>query len=157
MNQQRLTEVRGSILRDLHTFLHAFDHGDIVGIPVFGTADPGEIQLRQAGALLALLLQHQVDERGRCTRCRPVRSNKRHLPRWPRRKALCQVWKVAVFFASAPPEQIWLKVLPRIGIRRELDKIRANLMNSGPADGTSIPAQATDTARHALRANDFTA
>lgn len=156
MNQQQLSEVRGSILRDLGTFLHAFDYGDISGISMFGTTEPDEVQLRQAGALFALLLQHQVDDHGRCRRCRPARSTRRHLPRWPRRKAPCQVWKVAVFFGSAPPEQIWMKVLPRIGIHRELDKIRAHLTDSNLGGKASFAHEVTDPGRHALRAKEST-
>ncbi|EWM15258.1 hypothetical protein KUTG_05562 [Kutzneria sp. 744] len=150
------------IIDEIAELLRGFDAcGAVQELPVFGTTDRDEIQLRTLGPLITLLLLHPVDDRGRCRRCRPTRRSRCCWLRWPSRRTPCQISKVARFFSSAPLDEVWLRLLPRIGIRRELNEIRANLANqvaTGDLAGTapSIPAQADRYGRHALRTNDMT-
>ncbi|MFI9388558.1 hypothetical protein [Kutzneria sp. NPDC052558] len=143
------------LIRDeLADVLHGFDQGDIRGLSVFGTTDLDEILLRLAGACYVLVLLHKVDDCGRCRRCRP---KTRRWPYWPTRKATCRVLSVTNFFATATTEEIWQWLLPRIGVRRELDKIRAHLANRAaerdPTNTVPIPTQTSWSSRHALHHN----
>ena len=160
MASQTPSTARQAIVSDLAVVLHGFDRGEVHGLSAFGTTDRDEIQARETGALFMLLLLHRVDERGRCRRCRPARTGKRRWPNWPSRKAPCQVLKVITFFSSAPLDEVWLRLLPRLGVRREFREIRANLANQSMAAGLAgtmpIPAQVDGSGRHALCANDIT-
>jgi len=135
---------------ELADVLHGFDQGNTRGLSAFGTTDLDEIVLRLVGAWYVLVLLHKVDDRGRCRRCRP---KARRWSCWPARKTPCRVLSVTNFFATASTEEIWQWLLPRIGVRRELDKIRANLADhAAKHDATStIPVQPSQSSRHALR------
>ena len=161
MNRETPTTQRASTIAELSALLHGYDYGDVHGIPAFGTTDLDEIQLRETGALFTLLLLHKVDDRGRCRQCRPVLADKRRWAGWPTRKAPCQILRITRFFSTAPLEVVWLRLLPRLGIRRELDKIRANLTNKATATElagtTPAPAEIGLSARDALRPNNMSA
>lgn len=147
-------QTRRDVVAAAAILLRGLDHGDLSGLTVFGAPDRDEIDLRLAGPLLVLTQLHKVDQQGRCRRCRPARAHKlRWLPR-PRRQAPCQVLKVAKFFSSAPLEEVWMLLLPRLGIRRGLDKIRAQLADRATERdvvGTiPVPLQLSQPGRHAL-------
>jgi hypothetical protein len=57
---------RQAIVADLRSWLRGLHGGDLYGLPVFGTTDRDEIDLRLAGALYAFALLHRVDDKGRC-------------------------------------------------------------------------------------------
>jgi hypothetical protein len=150
------------IIDEIAELLRGFDDcGAVQELPVFGTTDRDEIQVRTLGPLITLLMLHPVDDRGRCRRCRPTRRGGCNWLRWPSRRTPCQILKVARFFSSAPLDEVWLQLLPRIGIRRDFNEIRANLASRFAAanladTALSIPAQADRYGRHALRTNDMT-
>ena len=160
MKRHGLADRHLLVVDDLAELFRGFDCGDVVSLSVFSTADRDEIQLRTAGALLTILQLHRVDDQGRCRRCRPTRRGRLRWLRVPRTKAPCQILKVAYFFSTAPLDEIWLRLLPRIGIHRSLSDIRANLADWTSASELDATAAAVPTepelhGRHALRTNNF--
>jgi len=151
---------RHDVLVEVSQALHRLDKGYPFS-ELFGTANNDEIVPRLAGAWLDLLLRHKVDDRGRCSLCRPPRPKRRLRIPWPAGKSPCSILKTTAFFAYASPDIVWARLLPRIGIRRSLDEIRAHLANSAAthdfAGTIPIPVQADRSGRHAKPHKHITA
>jgi len=126
MVDSTLPKVRLDVLDDLYSWLRGSYQGTTTRLTTFSTTDHNELQLRLAGALLVLVRLHQVDDLGRCRLCRPGKSGHRQLL-WPSRKSSCRVLKIVTFFATAREEDVWLRLLPRLGIRVGLNQLRAYL------------------------------
>lgn len=161
MNHQLAVDHHHLVVGELENLLLYFDDSETRGHSAFGTTNCDEIQLRMAGPLLTLLQLHRVDDRGRCHRCRPMLRGRRRWFRLPCRKAPCQVLKMARFFSTAPLDEVWLRLLPRIGIRRDISNIRAILARRAATDelDNTAPAahtQASPYGQHALRTNNIT-
>jgi hypothetical protein len=53
--------------------------------------------------------------------------------RWPARKAPCLVLSVASFYSTVATENVWLQLLPYLGVDGDLREIRAWLANGSIA------------------------
>jgi hypothetical protein len=143
MSGSTLETIRSEIIDDLSSWLRSRYHGAPTGSA--GTADQGDLQLRLGAALYVLVRLHRIDYRGRCRLCRAGHP-RRHLSiRLPARKVPCRVLKIAAFFTTASAEEVWLRVLPSLGIRRDLNAIRAHLTPRSP-----ILTQVDQHGRHTL-------
>jgi len=126
---------RLALLDDLTQVVCRLESGGNVDLPVFGATDERELLLRLVGAVHEVVRRHPVDDYGRCQHCRPTRSGCRGWLRWPTRKAPCLVLSIASFYATVPPEQVWLQLLRHLGINRDLREIRAWLAHDPVAVG----------------------
>lgn len=109
--------------------------GAVDTMQAFGTGDERDWMLRMCAALLALLHEHQVDENGRCTRCREPR---RVLP-GSRRRSSCAVLDHVIAAFGDSVETVWTRVLASLGADMTEDEVREWLASSVQPAETNLP------------------
>ena len=95
--------------------------GAVDPVRVLGSDDERDWMLRICAALLALLDEHEVDEHGRCTRCREPRSGLRRA----RRATSCAVLDHVIAAFGGSVEAVWSRVLSTLGADMSEDEVRA--------------------------------
>lgn len=98
--------------------------GAVDSAHVLGSADERDWMLRMCAALLALLDEHEVDESGRCTRCREPRSGVRKALPGSRRAASCAVLDHVIAAFGGSLEAVWTRVLTTLGSDMSEDDVR---------------------------------
>ncbi|GAA3439914.1 hypothetical protein GCM10018954_095350 [Kutzneria kofuensis] len=91
---------------------------------VLGSDDERDWMLRMCAALLALLNEHEVDEFGRCTRCREPRSGLRKALPGSRRASSCAVLDHVIAAFGDSVETVWTRVLTTLGADMTEDEVR---------------------------------
>ncbi|MFB9902888.1 hypothetical protein [Allokutzneria oryzae] len=105
------------------------------GLECFGSSDPDEWLIRLAGFAISVLRAHQVDEHGRCRRCRtPRRGARALLPTWSRRN-LCHTLSAALVMLGSDPTTAWWHALTLSGQRHALADVHAWLTDPDDAPG----------------------
>lgn len=82
---------------------------------VLGSDDERDWMLRMCAALLALLDEHEVDEFGRCTRCREPRDGWRKALPGSRLATSCTVLDHVIAAFGDSVEAVWSRVLSTLG------------------------------------------
>jgi hypothetical protein len=111
---------------------------------VFGSDDERDWMLRMCAALLALLDEHEVDESGRCTRCREPRSGLRRALPGSRRASSCAVLDHVLAAFGDTVEAVWSRVLTTLGSDMDEDEVREWLASSAPPPEQHLPLYNVD-------------
>lgn len=94
--------------------------GAVDPVRVLGSDDERDWMLRMCAALLALLDEHEVDESGRCTRCREPRSGLR----LGHRASSCAVLDHVIAAFGGSVEAVWARVFTTLGADMTEDDVR---------------------------------
>ena len=98
--------------------------GAVDSAHVLGSDDERDWMLRMCAALLALLDEHEVDESGRCTRCREPRSGVSKALPGSRRASSCAVLDHVIAAFGGSIEAVWARVLNTLGADMTEDEVR---------------------------------
>ncbi|REH35162.1 hypothetical protein BCF44_11822 [Kutzneria buriramensis] len=129
----RKLTLREQAIMELDRVVAWLETGAVDDTRVFGTTDERDWMLRMCAALLALLDEHEVDEFGRCTRCREPRSGLRKALPGSRRAPTCAVLDAVLAAFGDTVEAVWSRVLATLGSDMTEDEVRDWLATPPPA------------------------
>jgi hypothetical protein len=112
--------LRERAIMELDRVVAWLETGAVDPVRVLGSEDERDWMLRMCAALLALLDEHEVDETGRCTRCREPRSGLR----MGRRASSCAVLDHVIAAFGGSVEAVWTRVLNTLGADMTEDDVR---------------------------------
>lgn len=118
------------MLAELDRLVDWLETGGVDTAELFGTTDERDWMLRLTAALLTMLDEHEVDDDGRCRRCREPRKM---LP-GSRRAPRCLVLRHTVEAFGDTTEAVWSKVLGALGSDMTEDEVRDWLASAGEQD-----------------------
>jgi hypothetical protein len=126
--------LREQAIMELDRVVAWLETGAVDNATVFGSTDERDWMLRMCAALLALLDEHEIDEFGRCTRCRAPRSGWRKALPGSRRASSCAVLDHVIAAFGDTVEAVWSRVLAMLGSDMTEDEVREWLDTPPPAD-----------------------
>ncbi|MBA8923965.1 hypothetical protein BC739_001162 [Kutzneria viridogrisea] len=128
---------RARALAELDRLVDWLETGGVDSAELFGTTDERDWMLRVTAALLALLGEHEVDERGRCRRCREPRRGWRKVLPGSRRAPECAVLRHTAAAFAGDVEGVWAGVLAALGYDMTEEEVRDWLATAGQDEDES--------------------
>jgi hypothetical protein len=140
----RKLTLRERAISELDRVVAWLETGAVDRAHVLGSDDERDWMLRMCAALLALLYEHEVDEFGRCTRCREPRDGWRKALPGSRRASSCAVLDHVVAAFGDTVEAVWSRVLSSLGSDMDEDEVREWLASSAPPPEIDVPLHNVD-------------
>jgi hypothetical protein len=122
------------VLAELDRLVDWLETGGVDTAELFGTTDERDWMLRLTAALLTMLDEHEVDDSGRCGRCREPRSGLGRVLPGSRRAPQCLVLRNTLKAFGDTIEAVWSKVLGALGSDMTEDEVRDWLASAGEQD-----------------------
>ena len=140
----RTLTLREQAIVELDRVVAWLETGAVDSLHAFGSGDERDWMLRMCAALLALLDEHEVDESGRCTRCREPREGWRKALPGSRRPSTCAVLDHVLAAFGDTVESVWTRVLTTLGADMTEDEVREWLASTPPPAQPNLPLYNVD-------------